>query len=198
MNSKRQLVGEIQATTGPTTPPRHKRQVMGEVVEEKGMRVVRDMPPLPDPDAIDSFDPLHGLDRDGLMQGLRDGTIQTREKQAERAVQGASGGAEVGGGLDMAAWVGGKDVNRYDPGRVYVRATNAKDHSSTLQMACPREVLHWVSRIVADRPEYKSRADFVRDAILHRIWQLVNMAEDGVIEDHGVPAPRRESRRAEP
>jgi hypothetical protein len=86
----------------------------------------------------------------------------------------------------MAAWVGGKDVNRYDPGRVYVRATNAKDHSSTLQMACPREVLHWVSRIVADRPEYKSRADFVRDAILHRIWQLVNMAEDGVIEDRGV------------
>lgn len=183
----RQHIGELQGNrtgngtgTGAGTP-------RGRIVNgQRAMRVETGPQPLPDPD-LGSFDPLAHLDRQQILEGLRDGTIVSREHAEEEAREAARDGSRTDDDLDdvMAGWVGKSDRTKYDPTKAYVRATNRQDHSTTVQFAIPREVMMWVDKIVAERSEYKSRADFCRDAIYHGIWRLVGMVERDEVDDPG-------------
>ncbi len=153
-----------------------RRETVADIQTTRGqMRVETGPQPLPDAD-LPSFDPLAGVNRTELLAGLRDGTITVKEKEEEKVA--AQGVDDL-----MAGWVGKKDRTQYDASKVYVRATNRNDHSTTVQFAIPKEVMTWVDRIVGERSEYKSRADFCRDAIYHGIWRLVKMVERGEIDD---------------
>jgi hypothetical protein len=62
----------------------------------------------------------------------------------------------------------------YSPEKFYVKATDSKGHSANLRVHVPPIFAERVSALIASRtfPEYRTLADFVRDAMYHRLYQL--------------------------
>lgn len=59
----------------------------------------------------------------------------------------------------------------YSPERIYTRSVDKRGFGTTLRAKAPPEVMTEVAKIVAKEwvPEYHTTADFVRDAIIHRL-----------------------------
>lgn len=79
------------------------------------------------------------------------------------------------------AFQGSSDVD-YDPHAFYTRATNAHDHSSEIRTRVHSDLIGLVDRIVASgklaHTPIKTRGDFLRDAMVHRVWTVAEMLED--------------------
>lgn len=62
----------------------------------------------------------------------------------------------------------------YDPNKFYVASTNDHDHSELIRFRIPQGFGGKIRRAVEQYPEYKgSQAAFIRDAIVHRLYQLL-------------------------
>ena len=74
----------------------------------------------------------------------------------------------MGGEMPADAW---SSADEYRPERIHVRASDDKGHSTKGRMLMPKHWAGWIESIVEhpDFPEYRSAADFVRDAIFHRL-----------------------------
>lgn len=76
----------------------------------------------------------------------------------------------------IKGWAKPTAAPEYDPNQFYVRATNTYNHSTTLRLAIPPELMSQIQEIVMNIPQLKNGQDFVRDAVYHRIHYL---AENG-------------------
>lgn len=79
------------------------------------------------------------------------------------------------------AFQGSSDVD-YDPHAFYTRATNAHDHSSEIRTRVHADLIGLVDRIIASgklaHTPIKTRGDFLRDAMVHRVWRVSEMLAD--------------------
>ena len=64
----------------------------------------------------------------------------------------------------------------YDPADFHIASVNKHDHSSSVTFRAPGEVISELARMVAsgDFPMYKTKSDFMRDAIVHRMHWLAD------------------------
>jgi Arc/MetJ-type ribon-helix-helix transcriptional regulator len=70
--------------------------------------------------------------------------------------------------------------NMYSTDEFYVRSTNAHDHSESIRVRLPKQVLGQASALVASKRynAYRTVADVIRDALVHRLHYLANEAGD--------------------
>jgi len=65
-------------------------------------------------------------------------------------------------------------VSPIDRTKVYGAATNAHNHSSTLNISVPPELLGVIESVLTEYAGvYRSRAEFLRDAVVHRLADFV-------------------------
>lgn len=69
----------------------------------------------------------------------------------------------------------------YSPDKFYTASRNKKGFTSTVRQSVPPEVLAHIGELVASRtvPEYRTSADFFRDAIVHRLHYVTGLMEAG-------------------
>lgn len=97
-----------------------------------------------------------------------------------------TGGVEgEGGEAWLRLWVGGA-IDRPERSEVFTGSTDAHGHSTkvvtTIMPWAVGEIDAWVGR--GDTP-YRSRGDFIRDAITHRMWDIA----EGLVS----PTPREKT-----
>lgn len=68
----------------------------------------------------------------------------------------------------------------YDPHEFYVRSTNKHDHSETVSLRIPGDVLaEWSGIVASERyPMYHTKSDFLRDAVVHRLNWIADEYQD--------------------
>lgn len=154
--------------------------------------------PLPDLTFLDDITARHALlrpDEPATWPAIETPYLELDEAREERARAKQAG--ELQGDQDAdsdevlhgeivndwegqwAQWVAAPEHD-YTPGRFYTRSTNQFDHSHTVTVGFPREVMALVSKIVHSGvvPEYRSNQDFIRDAVVHRLHQVAAFLED--------------------
>ena len=99
-------------------------------------------------------------------------------KEHVRLVQMTKGGSEE----VLAGW--GTESSGYDPEDFYTGASDGRGHSANMQCPIPVTVAAELEQMIAAKefPAYRTRQDFIRDAIVHRINQLA---------DHRMASPTR-------
>lgn len=73
------------------------------------------------------------------------------------------------------------DGTNYSPDDFYVRSVNKHDHAETIRLRMPNDVLGQVSQIVQGKvfgEHYRTTSDFLRDAVVHRLWYLQQMIDN--------------------
>lgn len=68
----------------------------------------------------------------------------------------------------------------YSEERFYCRSTNTYDHSVRLTVHLPPHIGAKVHEVVDSKhfPKYRSVADVLRDALVHRLWYLAQLSEN--------------------
>ncbi len=81
-------------------------------------------------------------------------------------------------GRDFREWV--LTGFTYDVDSIYTSATNSKDHSEQLSFKVPPLFHALVQEFVAKYKElgYRSGSDFIRDALFHRMYQVMHREDD--------------------
>lgn len=64
--------------------------------------------------------------------------------------------------------------NSYDPATFYTRATDGNGHDSVIQTKVSPALLGEIQRLIQSKaiPQYRTNADLVRDALIHRLRYL--------------------------
>lgn len=72
----------------------------------------------------------------------------------------------------------------YSPDKFYTRSTDGKGASETKYFKAVPSIMGSVGELVASRqiPQYKTEADFIRDAIYHRLKYVAEGLKDGRLE----------------
>jgi hypothetical protein len=106
-------------------------------------------------------------------------TQALRRYKAE--VEGLDGGEREK--LDWIALFIGGEVERPPRDEIFTGATDGHGHTAQVRASMPPHLVAEIDRIVALQiePRYKTRADFLRDAATHRLWDLV-LGETGPSE----------------
>lgn len=94
--------------------------------------------------------------------------------------QGRNKGNGGGEGFDP---FGGED-NGYKRTNFYTRATDGKGNSDTKYVKMSPTILGAIGELIATRqiPGYKTEADLIRDAVVHRLHDLNEMIESKALE----------------
>lgn len=73
----------------------------------------------------------------------------------------------------------------YSEKEFYVRSTNQHDHSESIRIRLPKEVLAQASEMVSSKKynAYRTVADVVRDALVHRLHHLAEESGDEDLMD---------------
>ena len=72
------------------------------------------------------------------------------------------------------------NLGSYDPDAYYVHSTDRKGHDKELRVHLPPDIARCIEIIVESKiwPAYKTRADFVRDAIYHHLARRLREIDD--------------------
>lgn len=68
----------------------------------------------------------------------------------------------------------------YAPDKFYTRSTNSHDHSETLYVKVSPALFAALNDAVEKVSEYRTRADIVRDALIHRLHQVNEWVRAGI------------------
>lgn len=60
----------------------------------------------------------------------------------------------------------------YDPDAVYCDASDGRGHYEQINVKLSPRLEHVIDIIVAEHPNYRSRQDFIRDAMFHRAYEM--------------------------
>lgn len=60
----------------------------------------------------------------------------------------------------------------YDPNAVYCDASDGRGHYEQINVKLSPRLEHVIDIIVAEHPNYRSRQDFIRDAMFHRAYEM--------------------------
>lgn len=76
------------------------------------------------------------------------------------------------------------DDRGYSRDNFYTKSTDGKGNSETKYMKLPPSFIARIGELVASRkvPAYRTDADFIRDAILHRLHDVSQMVKNGELE----------------
>jgi hypothetical protein len=80
---------------------------------------------------------------------------------------------------DVEGWLGEflqrpkHDGSRYDPSKIYARATNRHDHDTSIKLRVDKDCWSAVNALVGKVPAFGSPQAFVRDAVIHalNVWK---------------------------
>ncbi len=74
----------------------------------------------------------------------------------------------------------------YDPEKFYTRSKDKQGHSSTLRINLPDYLMANLAELVQSKaiPAYRTREDFVRDAIVHRYAWVVDQLQNTTLATH--------------
>jgi hypothetical protein len=72
----------------------------------------------------------------------------------------------------------------YDRRKFYTQASDRKGHYVQVRVNVPTTIAGEIARFLAGGyvEEYGTQSDLVRDAIVHRLWELSQMVNDGTLE----------------
>jgi hypothetical protein len=72
------------------------------------------------------------------------------------------------------------DNNDYSPDKFYTKSTDGRGNSELLNVKVSPFVFGIIAELVEspDFPDYKTKADVVRDALVHRLYHVRKMAKD--------------------
>ena len=86
---------------------------------------------------------------------------------------------------DIEALFQPETTARYDAGRVYRRSTDDNGNKTSLTVTVPATLAARIAVVVASRqiPAYRTGADFLRDAVYHRLHWIEQMIADGGVSN---------------
>lgn len=96
-------------------------------------------------------------------------------------IRGGKGTPKGEGSLDPFTM---QDDSEYSPDRVYNRSTDGHGHNINLQTRVAPDIAGELNALVASQvmPEYRTAADVVRDALVHRLYYISKKIKDGDLE----------------
>lgn len=100
---------------------------------------------------------------------------QAQPNNVRRITPGkSSNGTGVVAGSANDPWT--MSSSSYDPNTFYTRATDGNGHDGNLQVKVSPALLGQITHILESRmiPDYRTRADVVRDAVIHRLRWLAD------------------------
>lgn len=68
----------------------------------------------------------------------------------------------------------------YSPDKIYTRSTNGHDHSETLWVKVSPALMACIGEAIEKVAGYRSKADVVRDALIHRMHQANDWMNTGI------------------
>jgi hypothetical protein len=98
-----------------------------------------------------------------------------------RAIRGGKGTPKGEGSLDPFTM---QDDSEYSPDNVYNRSTDGHGHNVNLQTRVAPDIAGEINALVASQviPEYRTSADVVRDALVHRLYHIAQRTKNGDLE----------------
>lgn len=86
--------------------------------------------------------------------------------------------------IARSSWETEAEAAWYSPQKFYTNTEDKHGHSSLLRVWVPKNLAGQIGRIVESGviPELRSRADFYRDAMLHRAHNIATWLDDGVLD----------------
>lgn len=98
-----------------------------------------------------------------------------------RARRGGKGTPKGEGSYDPFTMNDDKD---YKPTNVYARSTDGQGHSTNMQVRVPPTISTEISALIASQviPEYRTAADFIRDAVIHKMYEVSQRKKLGDLE----------------
>lgn len=86
--------------------------------------------------------------------------------------------------IERDGWDTVDPSEHYDPLKFYTASEDRKGHSAYAKFAIPKNVMGQVNRIIDSGmiPEYRSLADFFRDATMHRAKFVARAIDDGELD----------------
>ncbi len=81
----------------------------------------------------------------------------------------------------MADWQLDSGLPDYDPDKIYTASKDQQGHSHTLRINIPDYLVARLAELVQSKaiPAYRTKEDFVRDAIVHRLAWIQDQLEHG-------------------
>lgn len=97
------------------------------------------------------------------------------------AIRGGKGTPKGEGSLDPFTM---QDDGDYSPDTVYNRSTDGHGHNVNIQTRVAPDIAGELNALVASQviPEYRTSADVVRDALVHRLYYIAQKIKDGDLE----------------
>lgn len=98
-----------------------------------------------------------------------------------RAIRGGKGTPKGEGSLDPFTM---QDDSEYSEANVYNRSTDGHGHNVNLQTRIAPDIAGEINALVASQviPEYRTAADVVRDALVHRLYYIAQRTKNGDLE----------------